>query len=657
MKRKSFGKLAIVSLLAVLMLFGFASCSKKAETPSTTTTTSTTATTTTTTTTTTPAPAAATTTTATVVEEKAPVVEETVVEAPVVEETVVETPVVEETVVETPVVEETVVETPVVEETVVAEEEVPEYSTVFSYNGITAAINAYKDNATVSVPAGVTEEDIDKIASLLLSAYPEAAECTYEVKDGTLYLTYPEQAMATVEAAVETLSGEAVKYISAIADAVSAAEETVAAVGEVVDSTELQILENGTIICTYNYHDLATAKVVVEDEKTTITYPAEYVYKSDIEAFIAELVEEYPSLAEHVSYEIPEDGTLVLYYAENYVGNTTYDRLSLLASCDVDLTSCIDELLGEDEVVIAEEVVEPVEEEEEVPVFSSIFTYSGVTSNIVAFNDYAILTLPEGVTEDDIATLAALLVEAYPEAELVTYEISDDCLYLFYPEQSDEFVLAAVVQLESDAKYVIDSMTVADEESAVAKITPVEAETVAPVEEAPVEEAPVDVTPVAEPVAPVPPVAAPVAVEEKGKFIQEYSVALTGTPKGNLESGKFVFGLGLRAEAKFNDYVSAGVRFDADFARYRKTLGFGAYVRGTYSLTDALDIYALFGVSGVFGIDKFSGTNAFALNFGAGVEYRFAGNFSAFAEFTGRYAFNDAIKLDLGGTVGVKYTF
>ena len=470
MKRKSFGKLAIVTVLATLMLFGLCVCSKKADTSATTTTTAaatTTATTPAATTTTTTAEKTTTTTTT------AATTTETKVEEPVAE-TKVEEPVVEAKV-EEPVVETKVEEPVVVEETAAAaEEEVPAFSAIFSYKGVTSNIVAYKDHASITIPEGVTEDDISSIATLLLVLYPEASEVTYSLQDGTLYLTYPEQAAEFIQTAIATLDSEAKWYIDEVAEAKEieeTVEAVVAAVEDVVENTELTIADDGTITCTYNYHDLATAKVVMGNEKTTITYPAEYIYKSDIEAFIAALVEAYPSLAEHVTYDIPEDGTLEIYYPAEYVGGTYY-KLETLAYADEAVTAYADAMLGELlaeleeslnelndalDAVVAEEAAE-VEE----PVFSTIFTYKGITSDIYAYSDYAVLTVPEGVTEEDIAALAQMLVAAYPEAEAVQYLLADDALILFYPAQSDEFIQAAVAQLESDAKYVID-LIVADE--------------------------------------------------------------------------------------------------------------------------------------------------------------------------------------------------
>jgi hypothetical protein len=498
MKRKSFGKLAIVTVLATLMLFGLCVCSKKADTSTTTTTTAATTTTTpaATTTTTTAEKTTTTTTTATTTAKVEEPVAETKVEEPVVEAKV-EEPVVE-TKVEEPVAEVKVEEPVVVEETAAAAEEVPAFSAIFSYKGVTSNIVAYKDHASITIPEGVTADDISSIATLLLVLYPEAEKVTYSIQDGTLYLTYPEQAAEFIQTAIATLDSEAKWYIDEVTEA-KEVEETVeavvAAVEDVVENTELTIADDGTITCTYNYHDLATAKVVMGNEKTTITYPAEYIYKSDIEAFISALVEAYPSLAEHVTYAIPEDGTLEIYYPAEYVGGTYY-KLETLAYADEAVTAYADAMLGELlaeleeslnelndalEAVVAEEAAEA-----ETPVFSTIFTYKGVTSDIYAYSDYAVLSVPEGVTEEDIAALAEMLVAAYPEAEAVQYLLVDDALILFYPAQSDEFIQAAVAQLESDAMYVIDLITADEvEEVAVAKVEE-EAVVEAAVEEVPV---------------------------------------------------------------------------------------------------------------------------------------------------------------------------
>lgn len=474
MKRKSFGKLAIVTLLAVAMLLGLCVCSKKAETkPATTATTTTNAKVETT--------QPSTTTTVAKAEEPAPAPTPAVeVKAEEVKEEPKEEVKVEEPVVETTpeVVEEAKVEEPVVEEEV-ASEETPIFSTLFTYNGVTSSIVAYSNHATVSIPSGVTESDIAYLASLLVSAYPEASKVTYAVVDGNLELTYPEQAGDFIVAAISTLETDAKAVIDALTAPVEpeVEEVTVAEVSEepeAEDTYDFSIDEDGTIRASYNYHNLATASIVMTDTEATITYPAEYIYKSDIVDFFANVVEAFPFVKDYVTYSIPEDGTLVLTYPSEVV-DTTYEKVEVLAYLDDAVTEYADAILGSflnaldsttEEAVATEETTA----EEDVPVFASIFTYKGITSNIIAYSDYALISIPAGVTEDDINAIAAELVVAYPEASVVTYALDDANIVLTYPEQSDAFVLAAVTQLESDARWLIDQLTPATEEVAIAEV-------------------------------------------------------------------------------------------------------------------------------------------------------------------------------------------
>ena len=457
------------------MLLGLCVCSKKAETkPATTATTTTTNAKVETT-------QPSTTTTVAKAEEPAPAPTPAVeVKAEEVKEEPKEEVKVEEPVVETTpeVVEEAKVEEPVVEEEV-ASEETPIFSTLFTYNGVTSSIVAYSNHATVSIPSGVTESDIAYLASLLVSAYPEASKVTYAVVDGNLELTYPEQAGDFIVAAISTLETDAKAVIDALTAPVEpeVEEVTVAEVSEepeAEDTYDFSIDEDGTIRASYNYHNLATASIVMTDTEATITYPAEYIYKSDIVDFFANVVEAFPFVKDYVTYSIPEDGTLVLTYPSEVV-DTTYEKVEVLAYLDDAVTEYADAILGSflnaldsttEEAVATEETTA----EEDVPVFASIFTYKGITSNIIAYSDYALISIPAGVTEDDINAIAAELVAAYPEASVVTYALDDANIVLTYPEQSDAFVLAAVTQLESDARWLIDQLTPATEEVAIAEV-------------------------------------------------------------------------------------------------------------------------------------------------------------------------------------------
>ncbi len=627
MKRKSFGKLAVVALLAVLMLFGLCVCSKKAETPvetpKATTTTTTTTVTTTTTTTTTPKEEVK-------VETAQPVKEEVVVvETPVVEETVVEeAPVVEAVVVEEPAKVEEVPEYSTIfsyegvtanivvykdhatisvpegvsaddikaigellltaypdaaavtytldgsnllleypetasdylkaavsvltddakwlidqlnsldkkEETAVAEttveEEVPLFSTIFSEDGITSNIVVYADKASLTIPEGVTAEDIAALASLLLEAYPEAAACTYEVKDGTLYLTYPEQTIDYVLSAVAVLLDEAKAYVASLVETV------VDTVEEVVKAVGIEVEEDGTVVATYNYRDLASAKVVMGDDKTTITYPSEYIYKSDIEYVMSYLASEYADIAKNIYYDIPEEGTLVIYYPAGFIGNTYY-KLETLAVANDEITEYIDYVLAE-------------------------------------------------------------------------------------PAQAETVVVASVKEEEKKA------------EEPAPVVAPVETKT--------------EAAPVVAPVAP-----APVAVEEKASFIKGFSASLVAAPKFNLSNKKFVLGAGVRFEALLSDKASLGLNAQYDiFSNFLEVAAFGKY--NVLSLKDGkLNAYVFGGAGVSIGCGTTKGVGALLLG-GVGAEYALKSNLSLFGEVGAEWSIKKA-GLQLGATLGAKVTF
>ncbi len=622
MKRKSFGKLAIVAILATLMLFGLCVCSKKADTSATTTTTPAASTTTTTTTTTVATPATTTTTT-TVVEEK-PAVEEVKVEEPVVEEPVVET------VVEEPVAETVVVE-PVVEEPVVA---APEYSTVFSYNGITATIDAYSDHAFISIPEGVTADDIAAVAKLLVSAYPESSDVTYEIKDGNLCLYYPEQAVAYIKAAVSALSSDAKWLIDILATEEKPVEEAVAE--ETTETVEAPLFS------TSFDSDGIKSSIVVYSDHAYLTIP-EGVTEQDIVDAAAALVEAYPEYADGCTYAI-EDGVLCL----------TYPALTaeeLAAYCDelaVEVAAYIESL--------AEEVVEVVKEQIAATSFDILedgtvvatYEYDGVKASVVMGNTETVITYPsQYVTKDDILGYINAMIAAVPSlAENVYYAFEgDDTVIFYYPAEymgGTYYKLETLVAAEDDVTSYIDAQLAS--EVAIAE-TPAEP---APAVEEPVAAEPAVVTPAA--VAPVEPVApAPVAAKES--FIQSYSVAGAFGMGYNLESKSYTLGGSLRAEAALSDKLGFGLKVGYDFKH--KVLPVSLYGKYTFAEFGGVDIYGSVGL----GVDiSTSGKKVgFAAEGSVGLEYAFTENFAAFAEANVRYSFLS--KVSFGGAVGGKITF
>ena len=670
MKRKSFVKIAIVSLLALTMLLCLCVCSKKADSKTTTAVATTTSETKT--------EKAETPTTVEKGEEvKAETKAETKVDEPAttakVEETVTETkteePVVAEA--EEPVVakaEETV-EEPVKEEKAEAKEvesenkkeDLPVFSSIFTYDGITANIVAYNDHASISIPEGVTANDIASLATALVSAYPVADAVTYTIDGDELLLSYPETASDYIVAAISQLEDDARYVIDSLSSAKT--EETVATEitpeeteeDDVYKTDDLTISNDGTVTAIYNYRGLAEAKVVMTDTETTVFYPAEYIYKSDIDSFMALASSVYPEIAKEITYSIAEDGKLVITYPKELLGGTYY-KLETLAYANDEVTayadsillSLIENLTEEVKAEEVEEVEEVVVETEELPVFSTIFSYKNYKSNIVAYTDHATLTIPEGVTESDIAYIASELVKAYPVASEVEYSIDGDTLLVTYPTATEEFVALAVTELENDAVALINSLTPVVKAEEVVVIEPEKEEVVA-LHEEPVKEETVEEIKEEKVVPPAP--EAPMA--QKESFIKGYSASLTSTPKFNLTQNwpsPFVVGFGLRGEVNFGK-LSLGVKASYDLSSYIPALIYGRYNIADF---DNGSLYATLGLGANFGIGEGRATG-FIVEGALGYEYSLTDSISLFAETLLSWSTN--LGFELGANLGAKINF
>lgn len=439
-----------------------------------------------------------------------------------------------------PVVEEVVEEPVVVEETPAekaeapAEEVLPVISTIFTYRGITSNIVVYSDNATLTIPAGTTNDDIASAASAVLAAYPEAQLVTYYVEDGIVNLTYPAQTDDYLLMALSTFESDAEWYIDMIFASLEApAEEEAEAVEE-----EAVLPLFSTL---FSYRGV-TSEINAYGDHATLTIP-EGVSDEDIAACAAMLVAAYPE-ASAVTYS-SADGVVELYYPEQSADfiEGAYAVLETEAEWLIDYLN-----------PVVEETVEKetVEEEAVLPVISTIFTYRGITSNIVAYSDNASITLPEGTTEKDVAECAVMLLKAYPEAAAVTYSVADGTVYLTYPTQSDEFITLAVSALEGEAKWYIDSLYAAieAEKAAAVETAPATVEESAP---AAVEAAPA----IEEPAAQETP--APVAVE-----------TVKDSPKA--EAVKASFNLSFSLGAEFGYKSIDDVKNPTIFPRFAITL-------------------------------------------------------------------------------------
>ena len=620
MKRKSIGKLAIVALLSVAILLSFTVCSKKAETKTTTTTTATSA--------------PATTAPATTPAATAPVQEEKKAEVPAAEPTpapVVE-PVVEEPapVVETVAEEPAPVEEPAVEE---VKEDLPVYSTLVSSNGITVAFVAYNDHATVTIPSGIDADKIKSAADYVLSVYPAAASLPYTFDGNVLEISYPAQSDDVI-----------VGIVSSLADAVTKAIDSYyAAKVEVAKSKEFSVAADGTINATYSYKGLAEADVVLADGVATIKYPAHYIYRSDIDEFVAAAVAQYPALAQYVTYSVPEDGTLVVTYPASL---TTSHLVEALAVLNDQVTVYIDNFITSYLKAFepAEEAPAVVEEAPaiEVPAFSTLITTHGLTATVEAYADKAYITVPAGTTKGDVDAVVGLLAKAYPElASAVVYSFDGSVVTLQYPAQSDAVIRAAVSELNTLAVAAADQFF----GKAVAKEEPAVEEAPVVVEEVPVAEAPKSETEA--PVAPVTPVAEIKPVDTIKKF--EVGVAARPALNFTYESPFFA-----DIEARFAVNVTPTIALGAK-------VGFGldGYIPlkayGEYNFTE--NVYAFAEAGAEFGIAANQGKTVPVIGLGVGYEKAITDNISIFGEAGVEFKIGYEKPVVPGLTIGAKMAF
>ena len=620
MKRKSIGKLAIVALLSVAILLSFTVCSKKAETKTTTTTTATSA--------------PATTAPATTPAATAPVQEEKKAEVPAAEPTpapVVE-PVVEEPapVVETVAEEPAPVEEPAVEE---VKEDLPVYSTLVSSNGITVAFVAYNDHATVTIPSGIDADKIKSAADYVLSVYPAAASLPYTFDGNVLEISYPAQSDDVI-----------VGIVSSLADAVTKAIDSYyAAKVEVAKSKEFSVAADGTINATYSYKGLAEADVVLADGVATIKYPAHYIYRSDIDEFVAAAVAQYPALAQYVTYSVPEDGTLVVTYPASL---TTSHLVEALAVLNDQVTVYIDNFITSYLKAFepAEEAPAVVEEAPaiEVPAFSTLITTHGLTATVEAYADKAYITVPAGTTKGDVDAVVGLLAKAYPElASAVVYSFDGSVVTLQYPAQSDAVIRAAVSELNTLAVAAADQFFGKEE----AKAEVVVEEAPAVVEEVPVAEAPKSETEA--PVAPVTPVAEIKPVDTIKKF--EVGVAARPALNFTYESPFFA-----DIEARFAVNVTPTIALGAKVG-----YGLDGYIPlkayGEYNFTE--NLYAFAEAGAEFGIAANQGKTVPVIGLGVGYEKAITDNISIFGEAGVEFKIGYEKPVVPGLTIGAKMAF
>lgn len=615
------------------------------------------------------------------------------------EETVQEAKAEEPAVVDQSIVETKTEETVAVETEVAAPAAVDEsvYSDTLTYKGFNTTVVVDNTKSSITLPGGVGLEEVEAVAGLINSAYPaEASLVSYELDDDTLVLTYPEQSDEFLLAVVDTLRSQAMELLDSYV--VKSVEETTVTVADVTaakteteDTAESKPVYSDTL----SYRGL-TASVAVYSDNAMIKVPAGIDY--DDLAYVAEMVAgAYPQESSLVYYDY-KDGVLSLTYPEQtdefllaVVDTLREEAMALLdkAAPSV-LPSVKTETVKAEEKNAAEAenavvITEAAKASGNSVLFTVTFSYNGYKSDITVTNTRAEITIPEGISSEDITFVAKNVAERYPdEAALITYSVENGKLVLSYPEQSGDYLRASLEYVEKEAKAILDLYPIHSEapvetavvavpaqeaapavEAPAAKAESAETKTEAPVEAAPAEETKTAEAPAAEEdakaslpqmVEAVSPVTAP-AVAEKTSAFTGFSVAAVAVPKFNLAGGwssasPFVLGFGIKAEAGFGSF-GVGLKVQYDMSAYLLTSVYGRY---TIVSLDKLDLYAILGAGASFGVGPNKGQYAFLIEAGAGVDYSITEKFSVFGEVTGQYSIKKP-GFELGLTVGGKYTF
>lgn len=272
------------------------------------------------------------------------------------------------------------------------------------------------------------------------------------------------------------------------------------------------------------------------------------------------------------------------------------------------------------------------------------FSYRGIESDLTAYTDHAEITVPNGVTDEDIRKAATLLLEAYPYMECVTYSVSDGVVELEYPQQSEADITYFVDILEKEAKYYIDTIFTSlaevvesassDEQETGHTFVLTEDDVVETVEENDVEEV----------------IPSAVPVTEKGRFVKSYSVAFSDTPYLEAKYTGFSNIFSADVLISFTDRFSAGLKVGYDLKKY-----LSIEAEAKYSFTS--NIYMLGGIGYRFGFSEVSSYSSVFLSLSLGYELAVRERITIFGEAglifipNGYSAFNPSI------TFGIRYTF
>lgn len=457
-----------------------------------------------------------------------------------------------------------------------------------------------------------------------------------------------------------------------IADEENEDDEEVAAVMNTADAPEREVEtpEDKPFYEGYFSYNGYNSYVIVDNTTASLTIP-DGVRRDDIKAVAEMIAASYPQESSLIRYEIA-DNTVFLTYPEQSDGYLS----SVLGFVASEAEAILDKYPLQSEDESASQVEESVTESEEKAFCSQNLSLSGIVTTVNLYRDHATLTLPEEITEEDVVAASRMITEAYPsESSFVTYSLSDRVLTLYYPEQTEDFLLSAINVLETDAVKLISEyrrqntrneeptqeaevgtpaaeVTVSDAHSETDNAAAEDPLEVLASEEKKEEESSGSVEPAIIKTEETLP-----SVTVKSEKMRRFSVSAVAEPvysDGLSTFGVDKFGLsaGLRVEAAVTESIAFVLEGSYDF---NKNIEGGAYLRWTIAEKGKADFYVLLGGGGVFGTQENSGRNSFVVRGAFGVGYSFSDLFSLFGEGTVKWSQNDGF--GYGGTLGVRFAF
>ena len=101
----------------------------------------------------------------------------------------------------------------------------------------------------------------------------------------------------------------------------------------------------------------------------------------------------------------------------------------------------------------------PSLEGEEEPLLTDSFSYKGYESAVEGYSTYALITLPQGPSEDDVRFVMNKALKELGVSGVVTFEVKNQSLEIYYPEQNEESLRALYESLVSWLETLIDTLT------------------------------------------------------------------------------------------------------------------------------------------------------------------------------------------------------